>query len=243
MELVPYMRVLSFIPVALLASAAYGHYTWITPETAFVAGKPVAIRIGHGHAFPSSEETINAAQLDLFVLTPSGKRVPVKAATAVKSVAASYTPTESGPHTIAFVQDRGVSSRTPKGLKKGGRDVNPDALTASRTLRTAVAAASATGARPLGLEVELTAQLASGVWTVQLLRAGKPHAGATVEVFLAGASSAVVAGKTDAEGKVRYQPPAGAVKRALFAAELKSAAPQGASYDAVNYETSLFVSW
>lgn len=243
MELLFFMRAISYLTMALLAATVFGHYTWITPETAFVAGKPVTIRIGHGHAFPNSEETINPAQLDLFVLTPSGKRVPIKAAAAVKSVTASYTPTESGPHTIAFVQDRGVSSRTPKGLKKGGRDVNPDALTASRTLRTSVAAASATGARPLGLEVELTAQLASGVWTVQLVRAGKPLAGAAVEVFLAGAASAVVAGKTDAEGKVRYQPPAGAAKRALFAAEFKSAAPQGASYDAVNYETSLFVSW
>ncbi|MBN8730109.1 MAG: DUF4198 domain-containing protein [Acidobacteria bacterium] len=237
------MRIFSLIPVALLAAAAYGHYTWITPETAFVAGKPVTIRIGHGHAFPNSEETINAAQLDLFVVTPSGKRVPVKAAAAVKSVTASYTPTESGPHTIAFVQDRGVSSRTPKGLKKGGRDVNPDALTASRTLRTSVAAGGVTGARPLGLEVELTAQFASGAWNVRLLTGGKPHAGAAVEVFLAGASSAAVAGKTDTEGKIRYQPPAGAAKPALFLAEFKNAAPRSAAYDAVNYETSLFVSW
>lgn len=243
MELLYFMRAISYLTVALLAAAAYGHYTWITPETAFIAGKPVTVRIGHGHAFPNSEETINAAQLDLFVVTPSGKRVPVRAAAAVKSVTASYTPTESGPHTIAFVQDRGVSSRTPKGLKKGGRDVNPDALTASRTLRTAVASGGATGARPLGLEVELAAQFVSGVWTVQLLTGGKPNAGAAVEVFLAGAASAVAAGKTDAEGKIRYQPQVGSAKRALFTAEFKQAAPQGASYDAVNYETSLLVSW
>jgi uncharacterized GH25 family protein len=238
------MHLCTFGFAALLAVVtAFGHYTWIAPETAFVAGKPVTLRIGHGHAFPTSEETINAVQLDLFVLTPSGRRVPVKAAAAVKSVTATYTPSETGAHTVAFVQDRGVSSRTPKGLKKGGRDVNPDAVTASRTIRTSIALTETKGIKPLGLEVELTAQLSSGAWTIQLLKEGKPQAGVAIEVFLAGASTAGEAGKTNSEGKVRYQPPVGAGAQALFVAEFKQAAPKGASYDAVNYETSLYVSW
>lgn len=232
-----------FLLVAATAALTFGHYTWIAPETAFVAGKPVTLRIGHGHTFPVSEETINAGQLDLFVMTPSGKRVALKAAAATKSVTANFTPTESGAHVIAFVQDRGVSSRTPKGLRKGGRDVNPDALTASRTLRTSVAYGGVAMTKPLGLEVELTARYASGTWTVQLLKDGKPVAGVGVEVFVAGAPAANGLGKTDAEGKVRYQPPTGAAKQALFMAEFKQAAPKGAAYDALNYETSLHVSW
>jgi uncharacterized GH25 family protein len=237
-----------FLAASAAAVIGFGHYTWIAPVAKLETGKPSEIRIGHGHKFPESEEAINARQIDMFAVTPSGARVKLTPAPAANAVTASFTPPEAGAYRIAFVQDRGVSSRTPRGVKPGGRDQNPDATTASRTLRTAVAYAATAGvavssAKPLGLEIELSGTFHSGAWQLQLMKQGKPLADTPVEVFLAGAPKAVEAGKTGPDGKLRYQPPAGAKGPAVFIAEKKEPAPSGAKYDAVNYETSLYVSW
>lgn len=240
------LRTAAAVPV--LAFAALAHYTWVAPVTEpLTPGKTVTVRIGHGHKFPDSEEAINARQVDLFVLAPSGARVKLAPAVAGAALAATFQVKEAGPHRIVFVQDRGVTSRTPAGVRPGGRDRNPAAIQASRTLRTAVAYAGAPRGAPLdgqpaGLEFELTGTLANGAWTLRLLKHGEPAAGATVEVFLAGAAKAVEAGKTDAGGRLVYRP-AAAAGAALFSVALRDPAPEGAAYDFVNYETSLAVSW
>ncbi len=240
------LRTAAAAPV--LAAAALAHYTWVAPVTEPLApGKTVTVRIGHGHKFPESEEAINARQVDLFVLAPSGARVKLAPAAAGPAVAAPFQVKEAGLHRIAFVQDRGVTSRTPGGVKPGGRDRNPSATQASRTLRTAVAYAGAPRGAPLdgqpvGLEFELTGTLANGAWTLRLLKQGRPAAGATVEVFPAGAAKAAEAGKTGAGGRLVYRPAAGG-GAALFSVALRDPAPKGAAYDFVNYETSLAVSW
>lgn len=234
------------IPILALSSAlaALGHYTWLAPDAALTPGKPATIRISHGHKFPTSEEAINARQVDLFVVAPSGKRTKLTATSAGTAVTAPFTPTEAGPHRLAFTQDRGVSSRTPQGVKPGGRDKNPTATQASRTFRTAVAYLAANASsQPLGLELELTAKFASGAFTITLLKNGKPAAGIPIELFLPGAAQATELAKTDASGQVRYQPPASAKGPALFSAGFKDQPPAGAPYDTTNYETSLYVTW
>ncbi len=233
------------------ALAALAHYTWIAPITLpLEVGKTTTVRIGHGHKFPQSEEAINWRQLELFVLTPSGARVKLEPAATASTVTASFTVKDAGPHRIAFVQDRGVSSRTPRGVKPGGRDKNPDATQSTRTFRTAVAyagtdnnAAEMASAKPIGLEFELTGEWSGGAWQVRLLKQGKAVDGASVEVFLAGSGQAVEAGKTGSGGRLTYRPATGTQGAAMFSVMLKDAAPAGAMYDAVNYETSLYVSW
>lgn len=231
------------------AVTAWGHYTWIaaSPELLPV-GKPVTLQIGHGHEFPASEEAINARQLDLFAVSPSGTKTKLEAVASRTAVNAKFTAKESGLYRIAFVQDRGVSSRTPDGVKPGGRDRNPSAMQAFRTLRTAITYASTAKAttvqgKPLGLEFELSGALANGAWTLQLLKQGKPAAGVAIEVFVAGTDKPVALGKTGADGKTTFRPSTGAKGSALFLASQRDAAPAGAAYDATNYETSLAVSW
>jgi uncharacterized GH25 family protein len=237
-----------FLAATIAAVLCFAHYTWIAPAGKLETGKPVEVRIGHGHNFPESEEAINAQQIDLFAVTPSGERVKLTPTRAAHAVTASFTPRQAGAYRIAFVQDRGVTSRTPRGVKPGGRDQNPDATSASRTLRTAVAYTAtagvpASGGKPLGLEIELSGEFLSGAWQLQLLKQGKPLGDTAVEVFLAGAAKGVEAGRTGPDGRLRYQPPAGAKGPAVFTAEKKEPAPNGAKYDTVNYETSLYVSW
>jgi uncharacterized GH25 family protein len=240
----------SLISALALAALAFAHYTWIAPATALEPGQTATVRIAHGHKFPASEEAVNAAQLDVFAVAPSGAKVKLQAAKAGTAVTASYAVKEAGLHRIAFVQDRGVNSRTPKGMRPGGRDRNPDATAAYRSLRTAVSYAMAgkgpgqgAQAKPVGMEIELVGAYANGAWNLQLLKGGKPAAGVAVEVFLAGADKTAPAGTTDAAGKVSWRVPDGAAGPAMFAAEVRDAPPAGAKYDYVSYSTSLYVSW
>ena len=243
----------SAVRVLLLASlgsvAAYCHYTWVAPVDNLEIGKASTVRISHGDRFPVSEEAINAAQVDVYVLAPSGAKTKLAATKGTGFVSAPFEPKEAGPHRIVLVQDRGITSRTPKGAKPGGRDRNPDAISASRTFRTAVSyvstngAATAKGGKPVGLELEMIGEWSGSGWQVQLLKTGKPMGGVSVEVFLASSGSAAATLKTGADGKIMFQPPAGAKGPALFSAMFKDPAPSGAAYDAVNYETSLYVTW
>jgi len=218
----------------------FGHATWVAPvEETHEPGRTITVRIGHGHGFPVSEEAINTGQVDLFVVTPGGKRLqlaPKQAGTAVEAV---FPVKEKGRHRFAFIQDRGVNSRTPDGMKPGGRDRNPNATSAAKTLRTAVAG---TGS-PIGLPVELTAKLAGNQWLLQFLRDGKPAGGAEVSVYLPGVKEPVAIGKAGADGRVAYTVPPGGKGPLLFVASQKNPAPAGSAFDTVNFDTSLYVSW
>jgi len=229
--------------------AALAHYTWVAPVAVpLEVGKTSTIRINHGHKFPRSEEAINATQVDLFVIEPSGARVKLKPVSSGTAVTAPYVPKAAGLHRIAFVQDRGVASRTPKGVKPGGRDINPDAIQAYRTVRTAVAYAGtsnspAAGNKPIGLEFELTGEYSRGIWELRLTKQGKPAPGIPVEVFFAGQSKASEAGKTGSNGAITYRLPPGSKGPAMFSATVRDSATAGAKYDSINYETSLHVTW
>jgi uncharacterized protein YfaS (alpha-2-macroglobulin family) len=95
----------------------------------------------------------------------------------------------------------------------------------------------------VGLDFELVGVLSGGAWSLQLLKNGKPVAGVPVEVFLAGVEKSLEVGKTGADGRLKFQPAAGAKGPAMFSAAFKEPAPPGAAYDFVNYDTSLYVSW
>jgi uncharacterized GH25 family protein len=227
---------LGFAAVGML----YGHATWVAAvEETHEPGRTVTVRIGHGHGFPVSEEAINSAQVDLFVVTPGGKRLKLAPKAAGKAVDATFAVKEKGRHRFAFIQDRGVNSRTPDGMKPGGRDRNPNATSAAKTLRTAVAG---TG-NALGLPVELTAKQVGNQWQLQFLRDGKAAGGAEVSVYLPGVKEPVAIGKAGADGRVAYTAPAGVKGPLLFVASQKNPAPAGSAFDTVNFDTSLYVSW
>jgi uncharacterized GH25 family protein len=233
--------ILTLLPGLLLA-----HYTWVSPVTLpLEVGKTAAVRISHGHKFPQSEEAINASQVQLYAVAPSGAKSILVAQRGAGMVNSEYAVKEAGLHRLVMVQDRGVMSRTPKGARPGGRQKNPDAVQASRTFRTAIAYTGTAGAKPvapkpLGLEIEITGERSADGWRLQLLKNGAPMSGVEIQVFLQGAATAAPLGRTSAEGRVEYRAAKGPL---LFVVEHKDKAPAGADYDNVNYETSLFVNW
>jgi uncharacterized GH25 family protein len=232
----------------ILAGVVAAHYTWIAPAPApLVQGKVNKLLIAHGHHFPVSEEAIAVAQVKAFAIAPSGKRTELKAATVGKVVEVEYTPAEAGTHAIGFVQDRGVMSRTPGGVKPGGRDVNKDATQALRVVRTAVAFAStakvALPGKPLGLDLEIVPRMSASSVTLQLLRSGKPLAETAIQVLTNGSEEPKELGKTSAQGTLVYAIGAGTKPPVLFIAALAEPAAKGASYDTTNLSTSLYLSW
>ena len=198
--------------------------------------------VAHGDRFPHTDEAVNAAQVKLFVLAPSGARVDLKAVAEKIAVTADFTPREAGGHRIVFTQDRGSMSRTPAGVKAGGRDRNPNAAEAFALVRTGVSYVGVGGpVAPAGLDLEITARLESGVWHLQLLRSGKPLAGETVRVLLKEHEDAATVGKTGTDGKLTYKPVA-AAGPLLFLAEVKEDV-SGMPIDFRTLSTSTYVSW
>ncbi len=238
----------ALIGLFLLTFLLDAHYTWMAPASApLILGRVNRIQIAHGHQFPASEEAIAATQVRAFAVSPGGKRTELKAVAAGKVVLLDYTPGEAGTHALGFVQDRGVSSRTPGGVKKGGRDVNPGATQAFRTVRTAVGYASTGKVNPsgngLGLEFEIVPQIAGGAITLRLLRAGKPLPGVAIGLLVNGSEEPNELGKTDAQGRLVYRPGAGIKPPGLFISDFSEPAQKGATYDSTSLSTSLYLGW
>lgn len=227
---------------ACTLSAAFAHYTWVVAAAMpFVVGKSVKIMVAHGDRFPHTDEAVNAAQVKLYVLAPSGARTDLKATAEKIAVSSTFTPREAGTHRIVFTQDRGPMSRTPNGVKPGGRDRNPNATEAFSLIRTGVSYVGSGANTALGLDLELTAQLVSGVWQLQLLRNGKPVVGEAVQVLLQEHEDAIAVGKTGADGRLVYKP-VSSPGPLLFLAEVK----EKVSGMAINFRTlstSTYVNW
>ena len=222
----------------LSAALLLAHYTWVTPEKPFEKGKTAAILIGHGHRFPATGEAIDARGLQLFVVNPAGARTLLTPRRDGARWVADYPVRDSGGHRIVLVQDLGIVSRTPEGVRPGDRDKNPSAIASFRTYRSAVSYTAAAPAKPLGLELELLAEPAGGGWQLQLLRSGAPAPGVLLELLAPG-MDAVKIGKTGADGRLTYRPAApGPV---AFHAEWSVPPPAGARYDSVNLSTSVTV--
>jgi len=235
--------------IPIIAATALAHYTWVNPvQVPLAVGKTCAVQISHGHAFPKSEEAINFHQVELFALSPSGAKVKLEPSAAGSAVTANYDVKEPGLHRLVMIQSRGVMSRTSRGVQPGGRDKHPDAVQASRMVRTAVTYASTSNAtaftgKPAGLEIELVGEYSKEGWNVQLLKEGKAVPAATIEVFIAGIAQPILTGKTGPDGHFSYKPAPGAKGPVLFSAELKDPPPAGAKYDFVNYSASLAANW
>jgi len=240
-----YLRSLAIGSAA--ATLAYAHYTWVAPAGGILeVGKPAVVRICHGHEFPIGDELPNISNSETSVLSPSGRRVKLAPVVNANEIGAPYTPREPGLHRLIYVQDRGILSRTPDGVKPGGKDRNPTAAQSFRSYRSAIAYLPAgrnavENGKPAGVEVEFTGLPANGAWELRLLRSGKPEPGVTVQAYLSKAPDAVEIGKTDANGKLTYRLAPGAAGPILFSAEWKVPPPAGAAYDTVNYSTSLYV--
>jgi uncharacterized GH25 family protein len=237
----------SLAMTVIVAGAAAAHFAWIAPAMpVLTVGAAVQVQLGIGHELGISESAPLVAGLEAYALAPSGARAELRPVKNGLWLNAEYTPKEAGQHRLVFTHDRGIRSRTPKGLVDGGRDKNPTATQAFRSVRTAVAYALTANAKfepkAVGLVYELVPQRTEKGLTVTLLRNGKPCAGGAVAVSWAGKKEVVV-GKTGADGKISYAVSAGAKGPLVLLAEQPVATAKGSNYDTDNYETAVYLNW
>ena len=236
------------IAIGGAAAILTAHATWIEPVPPILeTRKAVTVEIGNGHGLGASESPLGQRGLEVFVIGPTGSRTKLTPAVAGNSLKAEHTIKEPGTHVFAFVQDRGLNSRTPGGMKKGGKDQNPDALEVVKAYRSAVAHAATKGAapaaaKPVGLEFEMVPQRTAEGVTVTVLFGGKPRAGARINVLWPGKGEQK-AGATGTDGKFVYRIPAGAKGRFLLAADFSEKAAAGAGYDNATYATAIYLTW
>jgi uncharacterized GH25 family protein len=246
------MTIRNFVSlVAALGAAAAivtAHATWIAPvQPVLEMGKPVTVQVGNGHHFPDSESAVSPEGLDVFAVGPGGDRARLTASVSGKTLTARHHVQGPGTYRFVFVQDRGVMSRTPAGLKPGGKDQHPNATQSMKAYRSAVAYATTAGAKqsdlkPVGLKFELAPQRSADTVTVTLLQDGKPCAGAAVNSFWPGKDEQK-AGTTDTSGKFVYHVPAGQKGQFLLTASHTEKAPAGAVFDTLSYSTALYLTW
>jgi uncharacterized GH25 family protein len=242
-------RILHFtIALGIPAALLMAHATWIFPVHAVIeVGKPLMVQIGNGHDIAESESPLGQRGLEMFAVSPSGTRTTLTPAVSGNLLAAEYSAKEKGSYVFGFVQDRPISSRTPGGVKQGGRDKNPDATEVFKAYRSGLAYAATAGAQPqqgkaFGLVFELVPQRAADSVTVIATQNGKPCAGAAITVHWPGKGEAK-AGKTGADGKFAYKIPAGAKGQFVIAASHSEKAAAGAGYDNASYATALYLNW
>lgn len=235
----------STLALLSLATVLLAHYSWINPlSNPLKPGTSVEIQIAHGHTFPQSEEPMAEAGIEMFAVGPDGARARLHHVRGDKKLVASYKVPAEGFYRFVFVQDRGVMSRTPGGLKKGGRNKNPDAMTSARYYRSGVAYAATAGARlkppePLGLEFEIVASPQPGELGIQVLCGGRPCAEADVVLRTATAEERKL-GRTTATGTLKANVN-GLKGPVLIEARKTAPAPAKENYDSVNLTTSLYL--
>jgi uncharacterized GH25 family protein len=241
----------AFALLLLLVAAAglWAHATWITtvPPT-LEPGQPVTVQIGNGHAFPASESALSTEDWEVFAVTPAGARQPLQPKAAGKVVTASFTPQQAGVYRFVMVRDRGLMSRTPQGLRPGGRDRNPNATQTLKLFRSAVAYAATTGAAaapapaPLGLVFEMLPERTATGFRIRVVESSKPVAGAKMFATWPGGKETSI-GTTGADGTFTYSVPAGAKGPFLLEASFNGKGPTGEAYDARDYNATLQLVW
>jgi uncharacterized GH25 family protein len=226
----------------------FAHATWIAPVAGpLEVGKSLNVQIGNGHAFPESESALSPRNLEVFAVAPSGGKIELKPVKSGSFLTASYTVREPGMYRFVFIQDRGVMSRTPQGLKPGGRDQNPGASQSMKMYRAAVAYAGTAGAdhapgTPLGLTFEVTPQRTKDSVILSVLLNSKPVAGVKIRALLSGKKEQEL-GATGSDGKFTYRVPSGLSGPFLLVAAHSQKAAAGEKYDNADYSTALHLTW
>lgn len=227
----------------LTATPLLAHFSWIAPAAPLKVGEVVRVQIGNGHQFPDSEAAMNADNLKVYAVSPSGAKTDLRMEKSANFLAASYRVVEQGLHRFVFVQDRGVMSRTTRGYLPGGKDKHPGAIDSFESFRSAVAYAPAgdgelSKVKLLGLDFELQAEMSNGDVVLTAAKDGRPCAGADIGVVLTEGREQKL-GKTGPDGKFTYKVSGNSKLPVLFVANHVEPAPEGASYTRSNHSAAL----
>jgi hypothetical protein len=224
----------------LLALPAAAHEFWLEPSTYRPKpGDTISVRLFIGDGMPGEARARNPERIHAFFVDVDGRRTDIEGAPGADPAGAFVAP--KGPFVIAYRSRRSrIVLDAPKfeaylaevGLEEisrlraaAGTSLEPGREVYSRCAKAVVGGKD----RAVGFPLELLAEASSEPRRVglRLLRDGKPLSGALVRAFHPKEKAA--AGRTDAEGRVRFEMPR--TGQWLFGAVNMRAAPAGTDAD------------
>lgn len=181
----------------LLAGApALAHNIWLAPDNHFPqVGDTVQIKVGFGHDYPASrmDQPVKEGMIgEALAIAPGGGQVVLEK-TAVDTYRLKIE--QPGAYLVVAAMPPGLFSRTPEGMKRGGRQDFPEVKSCMEARMVANAFLFAGGQGPAAqsaqhLQLKPLADLASlkkgGVLPVQVRFEGQPLAGAQIKATYAG---------------------------------------------------------
>jgi len=237
---------ISTILIILLTVSLSAHFTWIRVDNGKIAkGKPVHLKISHGHDFPSAGSSLPASSIKAYLKDPAGKIKKIEKVKREKGYnSAKFIPESEGAYVFYFIYGPIIRSKTTRGWKTGGPDKYPKARDSFQKYETSAAYAKTEGSdwnnfKPLGLKYELSPIKIGDKIEMILLLDGKPISGIEIEMTTISGSKSV--GKTDKKGIFKYKPVNGFKGEILFSAEVRNKALKGANYKKELYITTMLI--
>ncbi len=185
-------------------SPAWAHHFWLTPDNHFPqAGDTVKVMIGFGHEYPASRQDQPVKEgmvAEVVAILPDGSNAPLQK-TAVDAYQIKIE--RPGPYLLVASMPPGLFSRTPEGMKRGGKKDFAEVKDCRdmRMVANALLVAggqgrfAASGPQPLQMKplADMAGLKKGGLLPIQALFEGKPLPEAKIMATYAG-----------------YQPPPGA---------------------------------
>lgn len=230
------------------AAAVFAHFAWLSPAPAKAAvGETVIVRMSSGHSFPTGGEPVKDIDLKLTAFTPSGKSVILAPADNGQGLEAAFKVESEGVYVVAGEYDRGVVSRTPEGLKPGGKSKNPNATSTMKSYSSFICTVRASApvplsSVPLGLRFELSWKREGRSLSVSATAEGKPVEAAEISAVV-GSGDAKAIGKTDAAGGIAIEIPESFRGPILLIGSVSKPMPSGSDYDTDRTGCTVFLDW
>lgn len=178
------------------------HYTWVDMiESA--DGRQIVL--GHGHAFPTSEQAMDPPGISLEILLNDGTRQKVNLQKGINSLVFPIKNAAGEIDQAVYWTEPVIYTKTTTGVKKGNKTDFPNALSAVKMVRRGRFLAGFTGQMrlPAGPGAELFLKKENNAYLLSFFLEQKPVPGVEIAYYRAGEKEGRTVGKTDTSGMVR----------------------------------------
>jgi len=188
--------------LALWIGRLDAHYTWVD-IIGPADGRQIVL--GHGHAFPASEQTMDPQGISLEILLKDGTRQKVNLQKGINSLVSPLKSVTGEIDQVVYWTGPVIYTKTTTGVKKGNKTDFQNALNAVKMVRRGRFLAGFNGRMmlPAGPGAELFLKKEKSDYLLLFYLEQKPVPGVEIAYYRALEKEGQAVGKTDAAGMVR----------------------------------------